>query len=171
VKRRGRKLELTTRDKLSLLSIPALLLVAGVAHMWLHQEQTTDRTEVVSVPVDQDGAVPISRMDTQSAIYLDFEGLPEPHRVIVMKQPQGGFQGVFSVCRRCWSYGKLSRYLARGLICGHCQERMPMLDPGKDLPREKDCTPVPVPTHTLSGMLKVRRDDVLSAALEYRTKQ
>lgn len=171
VKRRGKRIELTSREKLSLLSILVLVLVAGLAHTWLHQEQRTDHTEVVSVPVGQDAAVPAVLLDRQSALYLDFEGLPEPHRLLVIRQTQGRIQTVFSVCRRCWSNGKPSRYLAGRLVCGHCQEGMPMLDPGKELPSEKDCTPVPVAAQTVEGKVRVRRDDVLRAALEYRSQE
>lgn len=171
MKRRSRTLELTRREKLILLSLPVLVLAVGVAHMWLHQEQRTDHTEVVSVPVGQDAAVPMALLDRRSALYLDFEGLPEPHRLLVIRQTGGRVQIVFSVCRRCWSYGKPSRYLAGRLVCGHCQEGMPMLDPGKELPREKDCTPVLVATQSAEEVLRVRRDDVLRAALVFRSEE
>lgn len=171
MKRRGRKFELTSREKLSLLSIPILVLAGGAVHMWIHRETTTDRTEIISVPGDQDALLPVARLADQPALYLDFEGLPEPHRLVVIKQPQGGFQATFTVCRRCWSYGKPSRYSAGRLICGHCREGMPMLDPGEDLPREKDCTPVPVATQAADGILRIRRNDVLRGALEYGSQE
>lgn len=169
MKRRSRKLELTRREKLSLLSIFVLILGVGVSVVWVHQEQMTDRTEVVTVTAGKDVTVPIARLDKRPALYLDLEGLPEPHRLVVVRQPQNRIQTVFSVCRRCWSYGKPSRYLAGRLVCGHCREGMPMLGPGQQLPKEKDCTPVPVAAQTAEGILRVRHDDVLRAALEFRS--
>lgn len=171
MKRRGKKLELTRREKLSLLWIPVLLFGIAAGAFLLHLEHTIDRTEVISIPAGQDAAVPLSSLDRYAALYLDFEGLPEPHRLVVIKQPQGGFQATFTVCRRCSSYGKPSRYSAGRLICGHCREGMPMLDPGEDLPREKDCTPVPVAAQAAGGFLRIRRDDVLRGAMEYRSQE
>lgn len=171
MKRRGKKLELTRREKLSLLWIPVLIFGIGAGTFLLHREHMIDSTEVVSIPAGQDAAVPLSRLDRQRSLYLDFEGLPEPNRLVVIKQPQGGFQATFTVCRRCWSYGKPSRYSAGRLICGHCREGMPMLDPGEDLPREKDCTPVPVATEAADGILRIRRNDVLRGALEYGSQE
>ncbi|MBI4905164.1 MAG: DUF2318 domain-containing protein [Acidobacteria bacterium] len=169
MKRRARKLELTRREKLSLLPFLVLMLVAVVGMVWSHQEQMTDRAEVVSVPAGEDADVPIARLDKQPALYLDFERLPEPHRLLVVRQPQGHIQTVFSVCRRCWSHGKPSRYLAGRLVCGHCREGMPMPGPGQRLPKEKDCTPVPVAAQTTEGILRIRHGDLLPAALEFRS--
>ncbi len=168
MKRRGKKLELTRREKLSLLWIPVLIFGIDASAFLLHREHMIDPTEVVSISPGQDAAVPLSRLDRQPSLYLDFEGLPEPHRLLVVRREGGRIEAVFSVCRRCWSYGKPSRYLAGRLVCGHCREGMPMLGPGQQLPKEKDCTPIPVAALTVEGVLRVGLGDVLRTAEEFR---
>ena len=66
-------------------------------------------------------------------------------------------------CRRCRQASSRSRVIEGRLICGHCGEPMPTLEPGKGLPKEVDCTPIPV-AHSIAGnTIVIRAQDLDSS--------
>lgn len=66
----------------------------------------------------------------------------------------------FAACRRCDRASRRSRVARGQLICGECGEPMPILEEGKTLPTEKDCTPVPIAFRTNGDSLVVRAADI-----------
>lgn len=66
-------------------------------------------------------------------------------------------------CRRCRHASSPSRVIEGRLICGHCGEPMPTLEPGRVLPKETDCTPIPV-AHSIAGnTIVIRAQDLDSS--------
>jgi uncharacterized membrane protein len=66
----------------------------------------------------------------------------------------------FAACQRCQRTGHPSRVVDGQLTCGYCGEPMPILAEGAPLPKEKDCTPLPVQFRSYGDSIVARAADI-----------
>lgn len=87
----------------------------------------------------------------------------EPVRLYASRSNDGGLVVTLAECRRCRQASSPSRVIEGRLICGHCGEPMPTLEPGKVLPKEADCTPIPVAHSVAGNTIVIRAQDLDSS--------
>jgi uncharacterized membrane protein len=122
-----------------------LLAMIGLG-VWLHKGhlEIIAPSEVI-VRAGQDLRVPVSSLRPGKGKLFRIEGQEDdPVRVFVQRQDNGRMVVAFAACRRCQQTGRPSRVVDGQLTCGYCGEPTPILAEGAPLPKEKDCTPLPV---------------------------
>jgi len=161
MKRRRNRLEINLRERLSLILVVVFFVALGSGMLWLrsrlHHEDPTPEIEVAR---GENARVPLAPLQPGQAIFVNFVSEPEPHRVFVHRTTTGAIQVMFASCRRCYRYGRPTRFSNGRLICGHCRDAMPELKPGEPIPPEPDCTPVPI-AHSVQGDAVVIQADAV----------
>ena len=153
---------LTPKERRSLLLLTLFLLSAIGLGVWVHvgQHELSPPPEI-SMHAGDDLQVPLAELGQGKARIFRFDAQNvEPIRVFVGRLEKGRLVATFAVCRRCDRARGRSRVSDGKLICGHCGEPMPILEEGATLPKEKDCTPIPVQFRTEGDSLVVRASDI-----------
>lgn len=145
MKRKGER-KLTPAEQRSMLLVGVLLLAMIGLGLWLHRGHLESiAPSEVTVRSGQDLRVRTSDLRPGKGRLFRIEGQEgEPVRVFVQRQDNGRMVVTFAACRRCQRTGRPSRVVDGQLTCGYCGEPMPILAKGAALPKEKDCTPLPV---------------------------
>ncbi len=160
--KRGKERRLTPQERRSLLLVTTFLLAAVGLGTWLHlsQHEILPAKEFAA-RAGQDLRVPLADLRSDKArLYRVEDERGEPIRVFVKARGNDRLVVTFAACRRCDRAARPSRLSNGELICGHCGERMPLLEEGATLPVEKDCTPVPVPFRIEGDSIVVRAADI-----------
>jgi uncharacterized membrane protein len=153
---------LTPAERRSFLFVGAILLAGIGLGVWIHlsQHEFVPPSEI-AVRSREDLRVPMAELSPGKArLFRVGDQKAEPILVFVRRQEQGRMVVTFAACRRCYSASRRSRVERGQLICGECGEPMPILEEGKPLPTEKDCTPVPVQFRIDGDSLLVRAADI-----------
>ena len=158
--KRNKGLRLTPAERRSLYFLTAVLLAVFGLGWWLVQFKTVPPSEI-AVRSGEDLRVPVAELGTGKARIFRIEYQEgAPVRIFLKRQDHGRMVVTFAACRRCDKASRRSRVSDGQLICGHCGEPMPILEEGATLPKEKDCTPVPVQFRIDGGSLVVRAADI-----------
>ncbi len=153
---------LTPAERRSLYFLTAFLLAVFGVGWWLmgRQFEIVPPSEI-AVRSGEDLRVPVAELGPGKARIFRIEDQEGgPVRVFVKRQDHGRMVVTFAACRRCDKASRRSRVSDGQLICGHCGEPMPILEEGATLPKENDCTPVPVQFRIDGGSLVVRAADI-----------
>ncbi len=160
--KRAKHRHLTSRERwqltLTVLLVTAAAAVTGWVRFRNHEFSPSPDLILGSEP---EVRVPLAEIPTgkaRIARVADSGGGPAVS-LFASRQASGLVAVSLAECRRCWQAAR-SSYVRNGrLICGHCAEPMPLLQPGQVLSRDADCTPIPV-AHTITdAAIAVRAAD------------
>lgn len=161
--KRKKEIRLTPGERKRMLLIGAAILPLLVAVLWIrltNHSIVPVRERVVST--NGDLYVAMSDVKHEKALLLRVEGgSDEPASRIFVKGRNDEVAAVtLAACRRCNQARRPSYVLDGRLICGHCGEAMPLLASGAPLPKERDCTPIPIRFRLKDASLIIRSADI-----------
>lgn len=76
-------------------------------------------------------------------------------RFLVQRGPDGTPRVAFASCPRCYKYSRPSYEMWGYLVCGHCNHRMRLPNPGEEPTKKSGCVPVAIPFSVENGELIV----------------
>ncbi|MBX9603654.1 MAG: Fe-S-containing protein [Bryobacteraceae bacterium] len=166
--KRAKHRHLTSRERWQLTLTVLLVTTAAAVTGWVQfRDHEFSRPKDLLFGSEPEVRVPLAEIPTGKAriARVADPGSGAAVSLFASRQASGFVAVTLAECRRCRQAARPS-YVRNGrLICGHCAEPMPLLQPGQVIGKQPDCTPIPV-THTVDGAAIVVRAEDWRASLK-----